>query len=463
MTGYTSVVASSRRIGRSLKQQAGYKFWNNPYALKRFQGLLASEFVRFSRNVASQMLRSSEAEVQEGVRRFAGDLIELGRALPVEEKHILIGILEEAALKYDLYTYKHQKRVARLASMVSRRLGTDRRTRENLILACQLHDIGKIAVPLSIWQKTDRLTVDESDYKRLHLLIGVSLLEAIPHFKEAARILRYNHYFNGYPADLDPKGLGLPEQMLSICDYYDALITRRTYKDQVDNVGALQMIACRPYDAKIVRCLASLLVSPTQEIGYVITESGERLTMRQVITPWDRTLEFYNPANERIGYMNYKPSSYMINYIFIEPQFRGRRYSADFIDALLIGLLEGKLTGERVEFFRAYIRNPLLVKSYLRRGFAPSELNNEKSLSVEVVLGGAGEDGKIKIYASDPARRQSLRNYSRSPDNPDWHVFEVTNEPIEGESIKIFSTYSLQDKEKLAEYLARTKARIVFH
>jgi len=463
ITGYSYLVARGRREGHNISRQAQRKFWDSPLYLKRFQTLLAGELVRFSRDVARSMLGKGEAEVREDVHRFAEDIIELGKNISPDERGFLIGVLEQALCQHDLGSYRHQKRVFRLASLMSKKLGLDKRTRESLLLAARLHDIGKIAIPLEILQKTDRLTVDESDYKRLHLLIGVSLLEAIPHFKEAARILRYNHYFDGYPADLDPKGLGVPEQILSVCDQYDALITRRTYKDQVDNVGALQMIACRPYDAKIVRCLAGLLVSPAREIGYVITGSGERLIMRQVITPWDRTLEFYNQAQERIGYMNYKPSSYMINYIFIEPQFRGRRYSADFIDALLIGLREGKLIGEKVESMRAYIRNPLLVKSYLRRGFAPSELDHEKSLRAEVVLGGAGEDGKIKIYASDPVRRQSLRNYSQSPDNPDWHIFEVTNEPIEGESLKIFSTYTLRDKEKLDEYLARTKARIIFH
>jgi len=225
---------------------------NAPYAYKNLQTTLAREFAGLSRNAARLMLGRSSSEVREGVQRFAKGLIGLGRILPAAEKDFLIGLLEQASLRYDLDTYRHQKRVARLADFMARRLGFDKRTRQALLLACRLHDIGKIAVPLESLRKTKCFVGEECDYKRLHLLIGYYLLEAMPHFRESARILRYNHFFDGYPEGLKAEEMGLPEQILSAVDFFDALINRRPYRDKLDKQDALAMVARRPYDQRII-------------------------------------------------------------------------------------------------------------------------------------------------------------------------------------------------------------------
>jgi len=462
LSNMTGLVASERRLGRKL-QDLAHKFWNNPCALKRLQTVLAGEFVRFSRNAASLMLGKLSDEVGRDVHKFAGGLIELGRVLTPLEGDFLVGILEQASLRHDLDTYRHQKGVTRLADFVAGRLGLDKRTRQALLLACRLHDIGKVAVPLEVLQKTDRLVGEECDFKRLHLLIGYYLLEALPHFREAARILRYNHYFDGYPEGLKAEEMRLPEQILSACDYFDALTTRRAYKDREDNREALVILACRPYDVRIVQCLAGSIKTSAEDIGCLVTAGGERLNIRQVVTNWDRTLEFFNPTGERVGYINYRSSSSIIHFVYVEPHFRNRGYSAGFIDALLKGLREGVITGNKVRHFRAYIRNPLLVKSYLKRGFAPILVSNEQNLRAEMMLGREEEGEKVKIHVPDAARRRSIRNYAENPGNPDWHIFEVVDEAIEGEPLTIFSTYAIQDLAKLDQYLAENKARITYY
>ena len=123
----------------------------------------------------------------------------------------------------------------------------------NLIaLASIMHDVGKIAIPDYILNKPGRLTPEEYEIIKTHAAKGGELLEKIPQlkahesFKYAYDIARHHHERwdgKGYPDGLKGNEIPVYTQVVSIADVYDALISRRVYKDPLAVSTAWDMIS----------------------------------------------------------------------------------------------------------------------------------------------------------------------------------------------------------------------------
>ncbi|MCP4293768.1 MAG: HD domain-containing protein [bacterium] len=118
--------------------------------------------------------------------------------------------------------------------------------------AAALHDVGKVGVPDSILLKPGKLTDDEFDVMRTHTTIGGELLEdLIDDFGQYAMITmgaivaRCHHERwdgLGYPKGLSGKSIPLEARIVSICDVYDALTSRRVYKEAWSHEDTIQVL-----------------------------------------------------------------------------------------------------------------------------------------------------------------------------------------------------------------------------
>lgn len=147
-------------------------------------------------------------------------------------------MLQLAALKaINEYTFSHSVNVAIYAVTFGRILGNNRETLQELALAGLLHDIGKLSVPLEIIDKPGELTGEEYNqvkrhtyegYKQLVKRTGVSndVLQAV---------LQHHEKLNGsgYPLQLKSSKIHPWARMLAIIDIYDALTSKRCYRDAV--------------------------------------------------------------------------------------------------------------------------------------------------------------------------------------------------------------------------------------
>lgn len=111
---------------------------------------------------------------------------------------------------------------------------------ESISVAAPLHDIGKVAIPDHILLKPGKLTREEFDVMKTHTWIGAStLLNVIeqcdyPIFKLGYNIIHYHHErYNGtgYPAGLRGVEIPLEARIMAVADVYDALLSRRPYKE----------------------------------------------------------------------------------------------------------------------------------------------------------------------------------------------------------------------------------------
>lgn len=132
--------------------------------------------------------------------------------------------------------------------------------------ASALHDIGKIAIPDSILLKPGKLTAEEMEIMKTHTVTGCSILDTLVNVAEqdylryAYNICRYHHERwdgNGYPEGLSGDDIPICAQVVGLADVYDALTTKRVYKDAVSFAQAANMILkgeCGIFSPKLLEC-----------------------------------------------------------------------------------------------------------------------------------------------------------------------------------------------------------------
>ncbi len=122
---------------------------------------------------------------------------------------------------------------------------------DQIALAAIMHDVGKIAIPDAILNKPGKLTAEEFEIMKTHTLQGGRLLERIPQmraheaFRYAYDIALHHHERwdgRGYPHGLKGDQISLPAQIVSLADVYDALVSKRVYKDAYSFEKALEII-----------------------------------------------------------------------------------------------------------------------------------------------------------------------------------------------------------------------------
>jgi len=136
----------------------------------------------------------------------------------------------------DPYTGGHSRRVARLAVAVADQMRLDEHLRSQLWAVGYLHDLGKVAVPLRVLAKNDRLTDEEFAYIRAHPGDGAQILEDIPTLHHLTTGVRYHHERwdgRGYPEGLSGDRIPLVAQIMAVCDAYDAMTSKRAYRDSL--------------------------------------------------------------------------------------------------------------------------------------------------------------------------------------------------------------------------------------
>lgn len=146
----------------------------------------------------------------------------------------------------DEYTYRHSVNVAIFAVAFARHLGLTDQQQQLAGMAGLFHDYGKALVPREILNAPRTLSPAEFSVMRSHALLGYDALRKIPHI--APEILegaiQHHEMYDGlgYPYGLKGLAIGLFGRIISICDIYDALSSRRVYKAAICPSHALAIM-----------------------------------------------------------------------------------------------------------------------------------------------------------------------------------------------------------------------------
>lgn len=188
--------------------------------------------------------RQSEA----AIRARAAQLGKLEKALE-DTLEALAAVLEQR----DPYTAGHQKHVGLLAVLIGRELGFDQGRLHALRLACIVHDLGKIQVPVEILTKPARLNAAEFALVKQHPLVGYNILKTIDFPWPIADIVVQHHESldgSGYPYGLKGDQI-LPEaRVLTVADIVESMSSDRPYRAALGIDAAIAEIT-RLRDSKL--------------------------------------------------------------------------------------------------------------------------------------------------------------------------------------------------------------------
>ena len=158
------------------------------------------------------------------------------KKLGVSNKFGGVYYLLEKLKEKPISSYEHSLRVSNLCELFGQKIGLSEEEIEKLKLGALLHDIGKLQIPNSILEKPSRLTSEEYSTIKKHPIYGYNLLiQAGVSDKDVLdMVLQHHERIDGlgYPYGLANDSISNLTRILTICDSYDAMSSKRAYKNE---------------------------------------------------------------------------------------------------------------------------------------------------------------------------------------------------------------------------------------
>jgi len=155
----------------------------------------------------------------------------------IDTQKEIIFLMGEVGESRSQETGHHVKRVAKYSYLLAHLYGLSEEESRLIELASPMHDIGKVSIPDSILMKPGKLTEEEFDIVKTHSTIGYTIFKGSTRkiLKAAATIAHEHHERwdgKGYPRQLKGKEIHLYGRITAIADVFDALGTKRVYKNE---------------------------------------------------------------------------------------------------------------------------------------------------------------------------------------------------------------------------------------
>ena len=218
---------------------------------------------------------------------------------------------------YDEYTFNHSVNVAIYAIALGQRIGIPKKHLSHLGMAGLFHDMGKTRIPKEILNKTGKLSPEEWSMMRSHPVTGTELIMRMKEWGElSTRMIEgaFEHHLRydltGYPRLTRKRRLTLFGRIITIGDFYDALVRPRVYNRfpyvSEKILGIMLERSGKDFDPAIVKVfinmigifpLGTLVLLNTNEMGLVtqIQEDTELIDRPKVC------LLYYSDGEYRKG------------------------------------------------------------------------------------------------------------------------------------------------------------------
>ena len=222
---------------------------SNEYKLKMIRVSCGISTIPFLANNVKDLINDAELAVyyvkrngKNGIRISTGQIVKRNEN-PVEIKH-KSGIFSEYAATInaltatidtkDHYTFSHSKNVAYYATELGYGLNMDEDSIEIIREAALLHDIGKIGIDENILNKSGKLDYQERLTMQGHVENSVSIIRHLPSLTYVIPAVIGHHERwdgNGYPRRVKGDDIPLFARILCIADSFDAMLSKRSYKE----------------------------------------------------------------------------------------------------------------------------------------------------------------------------------------------------------------------------------------
>lgn len=273
VAGYVASTGKSLNIPDVYQLDPGLEYcFNDSFDRKtgyRTKSMLAVPLVNGQHNVIGvlQLINAREEGQTGGFdEKAAARISRLANlsTLPLEKALLVVNMimrmLQTSALRDPTETSSHVQRVGSVAAELyhawadARNIDPEKilANKSRLRLAAMLHDIGKVGIPDGVLKKPGRLDDDERRIMQTHSALGAGLFDGNTNeIDQMARSIALHHHAkwdgSGYTGTQDipsPAGEEIPiwARIVAIADVYDALVSRRCYKDAWDPSKAMEIL-----------------------------------------------------------------------------------------------------------------------------------------------------------------------------------------------------------------------------
>jgi putative nucleotidyltransferase with HDIG domain len=180
------------------------------------------------------------------------------------ESHIVLPLVH--LKEFDQYTTTHSLNVSVLSMGVAETIGCSPAQVRMFGVAGLLHDIGKIRIPLEVLTKPGKLSPEERELMNRHPADGARVIIQTDGDLDLAAVVAYEHHImlngGGYPTVHYSRGCALASRLVHVCDVYDALRTRRPYRDAWSSADAEAYLKDRSgieFDPDLVAAFVKML------------------------------------------------------------------------------------------------------------------------------------------------------------------------------------------------------------
>jgi putative two-component system response regulator len=254
--------------------------------------LLVNVASALSRREAERAAERSEAEARERVASLRSALGEMRHS-----QRETIHRLSRAIELRDADTGLHARRIGEHAWRLGGWLGLDRDTRENLLLAAPLHDVGNMGISDQILLKSGRLTPGEREQMQRHTVIGHDLLSnsGVDLLDTAASIALTHHERydgSGYPNGLRADEIPLEGRIVGAVDVLDALLSERSYRRAIPIDEATEHMrqgSGTLFDPDVVAALLEHLHDVVDTVGLSVNHAALKARWHPVQPPYQTT------------------------------------------------------------------------------------------------------------------------------------------------------------------------------
>lgn len=222
-----------------------------------------------------------------------------------------------------------------------------------IVNASALHDIGKMSVPEEVLNKPGRLTREEFEIMKRHSVEGERMLADIPYrsneviIKVGREICRWHHERydgRGYPDGLVGDEIPISAQVVALADVYDALTSKRVYKDSFTHEKAIEMIVngeCGAFNPLILQCLDEIkddlkkelhMASPGQSLERGIHDNVENILKTSGTDVSGRTIRLLEHERMKFKFFASLSREVMFEYVSSPEMILLTDFSSEYLE-----------------------------------------------------------------------------------------------------------------------------------
>ncbi|PKN41888.1 MAG: HD-GYP domain-containing protein [Deltaproteobacteria bacterium HGW-Deltaproteobacteria-18] len=222
------------------------------------------------------------------ILRLTNRLVAFSRNLQAANFETL-ALLGCAVAKRDSDTDEHNYRVTLYALRMAEAIGLDAAGMRALAKGAFLHDVGKIAIRDSILLKPGKLTHEEFETMKTHVRHGLDVVDRSTWLRDAKDVVGCHHEKfdgKGYPGGISGKDIPLAARIFTVADVFDALTSRRPYKNALSCAQALDILRRgrgKHFDPEIVDTFIDMAAPLHERYAH---RSGRDLSAELIDVAW---------------------------------------------------------------------------------------------------------------------------------------------------------------------------------